>query len=123
LAALAARIDADPRARWFTEPLERVAALLGGAAVAVTHDSGLMHLAAARGTRVVALFGSTSPVLGFAPVGEGHAVICRDLPCQPCTLHGREACPRGHFRCMTTIEPPEVLKLVLDRISERLAGL
>jgi len=74
----------------------------------VTHDSGLMHLAAARGRRVVALFGSTSPALGFAPVGEGHAVLCRELSCQPCTLHGRERCPRGHFRCMTTIEPDQV---------------
>jgi heptosyltransferase-2 len=115
--ALAARIAADTRARWFTEPLERVAALLGRATVAVTHDSGLMHLAAARGTRVVALFGSTSPVLGFGPVGEGHAVLCRDLPCQPCTVHGREACPKRHFRCMTTIEPAEVW----DRVRERLA--
>ena len=114
--ALAARVAADARARWFTEPLERVAALLGRAGVAVTHDSGLMHLAAARGVRVVAIFGSTSPVLGFAPVGEGHAVLCRELPCQPCTVHGREACPRGHFRCMTTIEPAEVW----DRVQERL---
>ena len=114
--ALAARIAGDPRARWFTEPLERVSALLGRATVAVTHDSGLMHLAAARGTRVVALFGSTSPVLGFGPVGEGHAVLCRDLPCQPCTVHGLEACPKRHFRCMTTIEPGEVW----DRVRERL---
>jgi ADP-heptose:LPS heptosyltransferase len=114
--ALAARIASDPRARWFTEPLDRVAALLGHAAVAVTHDSGLMHLAAARGTRVVALFGSTSPVLGFAPVGEGHAVLCRNLPCQPCTVHGRERCPRGHFRCMTTIEADEVFDLVRERV-------
>jgi ADP-heptose:LPS heptosyltransferase len=116
--SLAARIAADARARWFTEPLERVGALLGRSAVAVTHDSGLMHLAAARGTRVVALFGSTSPVLGFGPVGEGHAVLCRDLPCQPCTVHGRERCPRGHFRCMTTIEPDEVCDLVRQRVAQ-----
>ena len=114
--ALCARIAADPRARWFTEPLERVAALLGRAAVAVTHDSGLMHLASARGTRVVALFGSTSPVLGFAPLGEGNAVLCRNLPCQPCTVHGRERCPKGHFRCMTSIEADEVFDLVRDRL-------
>jgi heptosyltransferase-2 len=114
--ALAARIAADARARWFTEPLERVAGLLGRCDVAVTHDSGLMHLAAACGTRVVALFGSTSPVLGFAPVGEGHAVLCRDLPCQPCTLHGREVCPKRHFRCMTTIEPGEVWDRVRERV-------
>jgi heptosyltransferase-2 len=115
--ALAARIAADPRARWFTEPLERVGALLGLAGVAVTQDSGLMHLAAARGTRVVAMFGSTSPVLGFGPVGEGHAVLCRDLSCQPCTVHGRETCPKRHFRCMTTIEPAEVWARVEERLS------
>ena len=108
LPQLAARIAAEARARWIVEPLERVAALLGECAAAVTHDSGLMHLAAARGKRVVALFGSTSPVLGFAPLGEGHAVICRELSCQPCSVHGRERCPRGHFRCMRSIEPEEV---------------
>jgi heptosyltransferase-2 len=74
-----------------------------------------MHLAAARGTRVVALFGSTSPVLGFAPAGEGHLVLCREEPCQPCTLHGRDACPLGHFDCMRRIEPDEVLRGLAER--------
>jgi heptosyltransferase-2 len=69
-----------------------------------------MHLAAARGARVVAMFGSTSPVLGFAPGGEGHAVLCRNEPCQPCTLHGRERCPKGHFRCMVELRPAAVLE-------------
>jgi heptosyltransferase-2 len=109
LGDLAARIDADPLSKWCLEPLPRVAALLKHASAAVTHDSGLMHLAAARGTRVVAIFGSTSPVLGFAPAGEGHVVLCRDEPCQPCTVHGRERCPLGHFRCMREIAPAQVL--------------
>lgn len=109
LPALAARVDADPGARWCLEPLPRMAALLSRVRAAVTHDSGLMHLAAARGTRVVALFGSTSPVLGFGPSGEGHAVLCRNEPCQPCTLHGLPACPKRHFRCMTLLTPDDVL--------------
>ncbi len=117
LPALAARIDADPRARWACEPLSRVAALLSGCALAVSHDSGLMHLAAARGLRVVALFGSTSPVLGFAPAGAGHVVLCRNEPCQPCTLHGRERCPLGHFHCMTRLGVDEV-----DAAVERVRG-
>jgi heptosyltransferase-2 len=75
-----------------------------------------MHLAAARGLRVVALFGSTSPVLGFAPAGEGHAVLCRNLSCQPCTLHGRERCPLGHHACMTGISVDEVLAEVMVRL-------
>ena len=109
LPQLAERIDADPRARWLAEPLPRIAAVLSRCSAAVTHDSGLMHMAAARGLRVVAIFGSTSPVLGFAPAGPGHAVLCRNEPCQPCTLHGRATCPKGHFRCMTGISAAQVL--------------
>ena len=93
---------------WCTERLARQAALLARMRVAVTGDTGLMHVAAACGVPVVAMFGSTSPVLGFAPAGEGHRVLCREEPCQPCTLHGREACPKGHFRCMRELKPEEV---------------
>jgi heptosyltransferase II len=102
---------------WCTEPLGVQAALLGGMRAVVTGDTGLMHVAAARGARVVALFGSTSPVLGFAPAGEGHAVLCRNEPCQPCTLHGRDACPQGHFRCMRELKPVEVAA-ALTRVIE-----
>ncbi len=108
LPALAAAVEADAASRWVQEPLDRVAALLGHARGVVSNDSGLMHLAAARGRRVVALFGSTSPVLGFAPAGEGHEVLCRNEPCQPCTLHGRDSCPRGHFRCMRELTAEQV---------------
>lgn len=103
LPELQRRIAQMPGGRWVLEPLARVAALLSHCAAAVTHDSGVMHMAAARGLRVVALFGSTSPVLGFAPVGAGHKVLGQDLPCRPCTVHGREACPLGHFRCMRAL--------------------
>lgn len=109
---LGTRVRLDEGSRWCLERLPRVAALLSHCAAAVTGDTGLMHLAAARGTRVVALFGSTAPALGFAPAGEGHAVLCRNEPCQPCTLHGRERCPRGHFRCMTGITAQQVAAAV-----------
>jgi heptosyltransferase-2 len=106
--AMAARLAKAQRGRWCTEGLPRIAAVLSRVSAAVSSDSGLMHLAAARGARVVALFGSTAPELGFAPAGEGHTVLCRHEPCQPCTLHGREACPKGHFRCMRLITPEQV---------------
>ena len=109
---LAEQVEHAAGAHWYTESLERCAALLGECALAVTHDSGLMHMAAARGRRAVARFGSTSPVLGFAPCGTGHEVIALGLPCQPCTLHGREQCPKGHFRCMTGITVDGVLERV-----------
>jgi heptosyltransferase-2 len=116
LPGLAARVAGGGTVAWAAGSIERAAALLGEAAVAVTHDSGLMHLAAARGAKVVALFGSTSPVLGFSPAGEGHVVLSRDLPCQPCTLHGRERCPLGHHACMTGWSAAEVAGRVLARL-------
>jgi len=105
---LAESIGRSAWAEWSVEPLPRQAALMGRLEAVVTGDTGLMHVAAARGTRVVALFGSTSPALGFAPAGEGHVVLCRNEPCQPCTLHGRERCPLQHFRCMRDLLPAEV---------------
>jgi ADP-heptose:LPS heptosyltransferase len=111
--ALAERVRDDARARWCTESLARMAALLSRSAAAVAGDSGLMHLAAARGLRVVALFGSTAPELGFAPAGAGHVVLCRRERCQPCTLHGRPKCPKKHFRCMVELRPAEVAEAVL----------
>lgn len=108
----------DAGASWTTEPLARMAALLSRCRTAVTCDSGLMHLAAARGLRVVAMFGSTAPELGFAPAGEGHVVLCRHEPCQPCTLHGRGVCPKGHFRCMVELSHETVLEAVEGILAE-----
>jgi heptosyltransferase II len=113
LPALAEQVERDAGSRWACEPLARLAALLERCPRAVTHDSGVMHLAAACGARVVALFGSTSPVLGFAPAGPDHVVLCRDERCQPCTLHGRAECPRRHFDCMRRLEPRSVLQALL----------
>src|SRR5262249_41995476 len=116
LAALDAAARERPDVRWCEAPLSRMAALLGRAAAVVTCDSGLMHVAAARGAKGVAMFGSTSPVLGFTRAGEGHAVLCRNEPCQPCTLHGREQCPLKHFRCMRELKPGDV-EAALDGIA------
>ena len=108
MSALATAVEAGG-GRWVCEPLPRVMALLARCGQAVANDSGVMHLAAACGVRVVALFGSTTPELGFAPAGDGHAVLRRREPCQPCTLHGRDRCPLGHFRCMQELAPGQVL--------------
>jgi heptosyltransferase-2 len=81
--------------------LEETIALLGRCDVVVTNDSGLMHLAVGRGAKVVALFGSTTTDLGFAPLGREHVLVeSAGLSCRPCHVHGRRWCPKGHFRCM-----------------------
>lgn len=112
---LDAQVKRAAGAAWVTEPLARVMALLHRCASAVTHDSGLMHVAAACDVRVVAMFGGTHPALGFTPAGDGHEVLCREEPCQPCALHGRAACPLGHHRCMVALEPSLVLT-ALERV-------
>jgi ADP-heptose:LPS heptosyltransferase len=85
-----------------------LAALLSGAAVTVTNDSGLMHLAAASGSRVAALFGPTSPGLGFAPLGPGHRVVALGLACSPCSYHGNRPCRLSRRVCMEDLTPAEV---------------
>jgi len=76
----------------------------------LTNDSAPLHLAVAVGTPVVAVFGPTVPAFGFAPYGEGHTVIQKELACRPCGVHGGKKCPRGHFRCMRGISPEEVIR-------------
>ncbi len=81
--------------------------------VVLCNDSGLMHLAAARGRPVVAVFGSTVREFGFAPYRIPHAVVERaGLSCRPCSHIGRAVCPMEHFRCMLDISADEVIAQV-----------
>ena len=82
--------EAAPAA--FFSSLRAVAALFGRARIAVTNDSGAMHLAAAAGCPVVALFGPTDPRL-TGPYGAGHQVVSHPVDCSPCFL---KTCPIGH---------------------------
>ncbi len=77
--------------------LGELANVLKGAAFAVTTDTGPMHLAAALGVRVAALFGPTAP-WRTGPFGQGHAIIRLGLECSPCF---RRDCPDP--RCLTEL--------------------
>lgn len=82
--------------------LQRASALLSG-------DTGVMHMATAVGTPVVALFGPTVRQLGFFPYSAHRAAVLeRDLGCRPCTAQGSSRCPLGHHRCMREIVPTAV---------------
>jgi ADP-heptose:LPS heptosyltransferase len=67
--------------------LPSFAALASASTVLLCHDSGPMHVAAAVGTRVVALYGSQNPVL-FQPHGEGHTLLVPAMPCTACVAPG-----------------------------------
>ncbi len=89
------------------------AALLARCTVLVTNDSAPLHLASAMNTPTIALFGPTVPEMGFGPLAERHLTLGRDeLTCRPCSAHGGQACPLGHWRCMrdlTTIAVGEAV--------------
>ncbi len=86
--------------------------------VVVTNDSGLMHLAAAKQRKIVAVFGSTVKEFGFAPYGTEAIVIENTLlECRPCTHIGRKVCPKGHFKCMTDIAPDTVYQALVGFLS------
>ena len=87
-----------------TFSLLETAAALEFCDVVVTNDSGLMHLAAAKQKKIVAIFGSTTREFGFAPYGTQAAVVENTgLDCRPCSHIGRRSCPKEHFKCMTDI--------------------
>lgn len=88
-------------------------ALMAGAAVVISTDSGPMHLAAAVGTPVVALFGPTAP-WRTGPYGRGHKVLRAAVSCSPCFL--RKCHTR---RCMRQIEPEQVFDAVKEVLGER----
>jgi len=103
--------------------------LLGSAAVikrcrlVVANDSGLMHVAEAAGTPLVAIFGSTTRELGFFPQLQTSRVMENSaLPCRPCSHLGHHQCPRRHFRCMREIKPANILALVQNMLPARYAA-
>jgi heptosyltransferase-1 len=92
--------------------LKDLACLYRQAALVVTTDSGPMHIAAAVGTPVAALFGPTDP-RRTGPYGPGHTVIRKALPCSPCF---RKECPTRE--CMKGITVEEVWEGVKEKLRQ-----
>lgn len=68
----------------------------------VSHDTGLMHIAAAFNKKIVSVWGNTVPEFGMYPYKTDQHFIAevKGLPCRPCSKIGYKKCPQGHFRCM-----------------------
>ncbi|MDD1782059.1 lipopolysaccharide heptosyltransferase II [Enterovibrio sp. ZSDZ35] len=70
-----------------------------------SNDSGLMHVAAAVGAKIVAIYGSSSP-LYTPPLSEKVAIVNTDADCRPCF---KRQCPLGHLKCLNELLPKEAM--------------
>ncbi len=85
--------------------LDESAACLKSSALVITHDTGMMHIAAAYKKQVISIWGNTIPGFGMYPYipeapERSHIFEVPGLNCRPCSKIGFDKCPKKHFRCM-----------------------
>ena len=93
--------------------LDQAVDLLASARLAITNDSGLMHVAAAVGTPLLAIYGSSTPA-HTPPMSARASIVKLDIACSPCF---ERTCPLGHFNCMMLLKPERVLALAQEKVS------
>ena len=74
----------------------------------ISHDTGLMHVAAAFKKKIISVWGNTVPQFGMYPYFGKHQIPnarfeITGLSCRPCSKIGYDKCPKGHFKCMREI--------------------
>ncbi|MFP4690339.1 MAG: glycosyltransferase family 9 protein [Bacteroidales bacterium] len=89
--------------------LPQSAYLVKRSLVVISHDTGLMHIAAVFNKHLISVWGNTVPAFGMVPYMPAHPerstiVEVEGLSCRPCTKIGYAKCPKGHFDCMNKID-------------------
>lgn len=98
-------------------PIEEELSLMANLNLMVSMDSANQHLAALAGTKVLSVWGGTTPACGFLGYGQSKEnVLCLGLPCQPCSTAGSEKCPRGDMECLAGLAPERIAEKVLSMI-------
>jgi len=98
--------------------LEDVIDLLGYAEQAVSNDSGLMHVAAAVGTHVHGIYGSSSPAF-TPPLTAQRDIHWLELDCSPCF---ERTCPLGHLRCLKDLSVERLYQAITATHRRRKSG-
>ncbi len=90
--------------------LNQSGSLIKQATKIISHDTGLMHIAAAFKKKIISVWGNTVPAFGFEPYlpdAKSKIVEVQNLSCRPCSKIGYDKCPKGHFKCMMLIDEKE----------------
>lgn len=91
--------------------LNQSASLVKQAKNIISHDTGLMHIAAAFKKDIISVWGNTIPEFGMYPYMPGKNSFIsevKDLPCRPCSKIGYSKCPKKHFFCMKLQDEVEI---------------
>ncbi len=94
--------------------LDQSAYLVKMAKQVITHDTGMMHIAAAFNKPILSVWGNTVPEFGMFPyrTDESYQFEVKGLSCRPCSKIGFDKCPLGHFKCMNNIDLTTISNLV-----------
>jgi ADP-heptose:LPS heptosyltransferase len=80
------------------------ASLIEKSLIVFSHDTGLMHVAAAFKKKVYSIWGNTVPAFGMYPYKTEFEILeNKNLECRPCSKIGYKECPKKHFKCMNDI--------------------
>jgi ADP-heptose:LPS heptosyltransferase len=95
--------------------LNQSASLVKQAHKVITHDTGLMHIAAAFHKNIIAIWGNTIPEFGMTAYSQSvENFEVGELKCRPCSKIGHQKCPKGHFDCMNK-QDSEAIILSLNK--------
>ena len=86
--------------------------LIKNSAYVISHDTGMMHIAAAFKKKIYSVWGNTIPEFGMYPYlsdKNSKMIEVKDLNCRPCSKIGYDKCPKGHFKCMQEIDENQFL--------------
>ncbi len=81
--------------------------IIKNAKYVISHDTGMMHIAAAFKKKIYSVWGNTIPAFGMGPYLahlNSKIIEVENLSCRPCTKIGYQKCPKGHFDCMQKID-------------------
>lgn len=91
--------------------LNESASMVRQAEKVISHDTGLMHIAAAFKKEIISVWGNTIPEFGMYPYygdseNKNTSIEVENLSCRPCSKIGHDKCPKDHFKCMVDQEFP-----------------